>query len=60
MNFKFRKKVQVKDIHLEVISKKVVFKVISLDETIKGVSVDREKGKQLGSGTCQHEKYERS
>lgn len=42
MNFKIRKKVYVKDIHLGVISKKMVLTVISLDEIVKWVSVDRE------------------
>lgn len=31
-----------------VISKKVLFRVISLDEIIKGVRVDREEDQQLG------------
>lgn len=34
-----------------VISKKVLFRVISLDEIIKGVRVDREEDQQLGSET---------
>lgn len=40
MNFKVRK--EVGDINLRVISKKVVFRVISLDETVEEVSIDRE------------------
>lgn len=42
MNLKFRKKVEVGDINLGVISKKVAFRVMSLDEIIRGVSADRE------------------
>ena len=40
--------VLVRDANLGVISKKVLFRVISLDEIIKGVRVDREEDQQLG------------
>ena len=42
--------------NLGVISKKVLFRVISLDEIIKGVRVDREEDQQLGSETLESER----
>ena len=39
-----------------VISKKVLFRVISLDEIIKGVRVDLEEDQQLGSETLESER----
>lgn len=42
MNFKVRKEVLVVDTNMKVFRKKVVFRLISQEEIIEGVSVDRE------------------
>lgn len=60
MNLKFRKKVRFGAINLGVISKKVVFRVISLDEIIKGVTVDREQNNNQVLRHVSIKKYERS
>lgn len=60
MNLKFRKKVRFGAINLGVISKKVVFRVISLDEIMKGVTVDREQNNNQVLRHVSIKKYERS